>query len=94
MPKDKRDDSRLRPATMVNAARMAARGYRRERDLPVATGGQSAFGDALLALLQRQEAMLEGMRRRRVAEYRPLRHLQVLTALIAEGCGDTAPVTA
>lgn len=93
MRKDQ-DDGRLRPVAMVRAARMAARGYQRERDLAAATKGESARGEALLALLQRQEAALEGMRRRRVAAYRPLRHLQVLTALIAEGCSDTAPATA
>ena len=74
-----------RPKILVTTARIAARQYRRRRDLPGAVPGlltQSV--DKILPKLVEVEAMCEDARRAKSAAYRPGRHVQVLAALLAE----------
>ncbi len=75
----------MRPALMVRAAAIAARHYRRERDLAAAVPGLLAEPErALLPRLAHEEAALETRRRAGRAGYRPGRHLAVLAAFVAE----------
>ena len=74
-----------RPSLLVQTAQAAARNYRHARDLPGAVPGllSRASGQIVPYLLQ-AEADCEDERKRRVATYRPSRHVQVLAALLAE----------
>lgn len=79
------DRPMLRPALMVRAARLGAKSYIRERDLPGAVAGLLSKPEKeILPALAHRERQLEDMRRQARPGYRPAQHLQVLAALIAE----------
>lgn len=74
-----------RPVTMVACARFGARRYCRERDLPGAVPGLLAGRrDAILPRLIVEERRCEEARLARCVTYRPARHVQILSALLAE----------
>ena len=74
-----------RPLTLAACARIGARRYRRQRDLPGAVRGLLAGDDAaILPRLIIEEQRCEKARRGRTAEYRPGQHVQILAALLAE----------
>ncbi|MEM9146005.1 MAG: DUF6477 family protein [Pseudomonadota bacterium] len=74
-----------RPGLLARTAHLGARLYRRERDLPGAIPGLLARPEAqILPRLAQAEARCEDERRRRAPEYRPGRHVQILSALLAE----------
>lgn len=80
-----------RPSPLARTASAAARLYRRERDLPGAVPGLLARPETqILPRLAEAEARCEDERRRRAPEYRPARHVQILSALLAEA-GAAAP---
>ena len=89
-----------RPLILVEAARLAAQRYDRERDLPVITGALPGRGAALMLLAER-EGLQNAARLRGDTAYRASRHVRVLAALIAEhrasgdarAAGAEAPVT-
>ncbi|WP_010139523.1 DUF6477 family protein [Oceanicola sp. S124] len=74
-----------RPGLLVKAARMAAEDYQRDRHLPGLIGGPAPrrHGAAALDLMGR-EAELEQLRREGATTYSSLRHVRLLSALIAE----------
>ena len=79
----------IRPRLMVEAARAGAALYQRARDLPgVLAGAMPGLGNAsqatVLARLTEVEHACEDLRRGRSPAYRPGRHVQVLSALLAE----------
>ena len=82
----------LRPKLLIETARIGARMYQRKRDLTaaLAEGGAAPVLDgAILARLSAAERDCEEMRRMRSPAYRPGRHVQVLSALLAEaGAGQ------
>ena len=72
-----------RPRILVNAARHGLAGYRRDRDL------RRLIDDALpperaVPRLMSEEERLEDTRRAGDAAYSVMRHIEVLSALIAE----------
>ena len=75
----------IRPKLLIETARFGARHYRRERDLPGAIPGllARALGQ-IVARLSEAERHCEELRRERSPAYRPARHVQILSALIAE----------
>ena len=74
-----------RPKLLVHTARIGARNYRRDRDLPGAVPGLLAQAQELiLPKLAAAEAQCERDRRAKSAAYRPGRHVQILAALLAE----------
>lgn len=74
-----------RPPLLVRAARFALDGYDRHRQLAQILGeGTTARGGKAIVLLLEIEAELEADRKAHKAEYTALRHIDVLTALIAE----------
>ncbi len=75
----------IRPKLLIDTARIGARLYRRERDLPGAIAGLSmAPPGRIVTRLRDAEWRCEELRRRRSPAYRPGRHVQILSALIAE----------
>ncbi|MGF1502148.1 MAG: DUF6477 family protein [Paracoccaceae bacterium] len=75
----------MRPALLSRAASAAARAYRRDRDLPGAIPGLAGQPVAtILGRLVSTEAAWEEARRQQAPGYRPARHVQVLSALLAE----------
>ena len=72
-----------RPRLLVQAARLGMADYRRERDLRRIAGTPAAPDHALPALLD-AEAALEQTRRAGDAGYDIARHVEVLSALMAE----------
>lgn len=74
-----------RPLLLVKTARIGARHYRRDRDLPGAIAGLlNRPPDEIIPRLARAEAQCEDDRRAGAAAYRPGRHVQILAALLAE----------
>ena len=74
-----------RPKLLVHTARIGAKHYRRERDLPGAIPGLLAQENPqILPRLAEAEAQCERDRRAKSAAYRPGRHVQILAALLAE----------
>lgn len=74
-----------RPRILVKTAKIAARHYRRTRDLPGAVPGLLAQSvEKILPRLVEAEAVCETERRAHSAAYRPGRHVQILAALLAE----------
>lgn len=74
-----------RPKILIKTARIGAAHYRRERDLPGAIPGlMSKPVDKILPDLIEAEQQCENDRRNRSAGYRPGRHVQILSALLAE----------
>lgn len=85
----------IRPRLMIEAARAGARLYQRARDLPGALAGghplaPSASPGVILARLSEIEWACEDLRRSRSPAYRPGRHVQVLSALLAEAANARA----
>ncbi len=75
----------IRPKLLIETARIGARLYRRERDLPGAIPGLSAKARGeIVTRLRDAEWQCEELRRRRSPAYRPGKHVQILSALIAE----------
>jgi hypothetical protein len=74
-----------RPAILVDAARHAAEGYRRRRDLRrmLRTAIPATARAALVQLLP-IEAALERRRREGDSLYSPARHVDILCAVMAE----------
>ncbi|MGF1446429.1 MAG: DUF6477 family protein [Pikeienuella sp.] len=84
-PADDKPPSLCRPALLARAARRAAAGYQRARDLPAALPG--LFGQAgprIVEKLREAEARCETDRREGSVGYKPSRHVQILAALLAE----------
>lgn len=74
-----------RPKILVRTARIGAAQYRRDRDLPGAIPGLLSQPQAqILPKLVEAEARCEEERRSKSAAYRPGRHVQILSALLAE----------
>ena len=75
----------IRPKLLIETARIGARLYRRERDLPGAIPGLSATARGqIVTRLRDAEWHCEDLRRRHSPAYRPGKHVQILSALIAE----------
>ena len=75
----------IRPKLLIETARIGARLYRRERDLPGAIPGLSTAPlRRIVARLRDAEWQCEELRRRRSPAYRSGKHVQILSALIAE----------
>ena len=75
----------IRPKLLIETARIGARLYRRERDLPGAIPGLSTEPRGrIVARLRDAEWQCEELRRRRSPAYRSGKHVQILSALIAE----------
>lgn len=85
-----------RPRLLSRAAREGARIYKRERDLQNALPGAAGprRGRDIVSRLLSIEAQIEADRRAHAAGYSPTRHVQVLSALVAEAlalrAGDDA----
>lgn len=80
----------IRPRLVIEAARAGAAGYRRGRDLAGLLADGCRSRDAIVARLAEVEQGCESLRRSRSPAYRPVRHVQVLAALLAEAAGDQA----
>lgn len=74
-----------RPSLLIRAARIGVQEYRRERDLQrlVQSAGLPSPERAIATLLD-EESRLETTRRSGDGNYSPMRHVEVLIALIAE----------
>ena len=70
-----------RPKILMQAAKICAKGYKRETMLPRLLGASAA---RVVEVLRVQEEGLEGERQARVSTYSPQAHVEVLSALIAE----------
>ena len=70
-----------RPKILMKAARICAKGYRRETMLPSLLGATSA---RVIELLDSKESALEDDRKARASTYSAQLHVEVLSALIAE----------
>lgn len=82
-----------RPKLLVRAARIGSADYRRERDLKRIVHQPEPLSPAgALSELIEIEADLEATRRNGAAGYSPVRHVEVLIALIAEAHLLTHPV--
>ena len=80
-----------RPRLLIKTARIGARIYRRERDLLGAVPGLLTGSPArILPSLIAAEQKCESDRRAKSAAYRPARHVQILSALLAESAGAQA----
>lgn len=79
----------LRPQLLVRTAKIGARLYIRQRDLPGAVPGLLAQPEhRILPQLIEAELKNERERRSKMASYRPARHLQILSALLAEAAAQ------
>lgn len=74
-----------RPRLLIRAARIGVAEYRRERDLCrlMKSADLPSPGHAVSKLLD-EEGQLEDIRQRGDAAYSPMRHVEVLIALMAE----------
>jgi len=70
-----------RPKILMQAARMCAKGYKRETMLPRMLGASSSM---VLELLKDRESELEQERKARAGTYSAQMHVEVLSALMAE----------
>ena len=70
-----------RPKILLHAARICAKGYKRETMLPRLLGASTA---RVVEVLRVQEEGLEGERRARIGTYSAQVHVEVLSALMAE----------
>jgi len=70
-----------RPKILMQAAKICAKGYRRETMLPRLLGASAA---RVVEVLRVQEEGLEGERLAQVSTYSPQAHVEVLSALLAE----------
>ena len=84
----------IRPKTLIDTARIGARLYRRERDLQGAIPGASTRADGQIIIrLSEAERQCEELRRGCSPAYRPGKHVQILSALIAEADQDANKIT-
>jgi hypothetical protein len=75
----------IRPKLLIETARIGARLYDRKRDLAGAIRGAGAgAGRQIFARLSEAERLYEQLRRARSPAYRSGKHVQILSALIAE----------
>ena len=75
----------IRPKLLIETARIGAGLYRRARDLSGAIPGLSARANGqIVARLREAERKCEELRRDHSPAYRPGKHVQILSALIAE----------
>jgi len=75
----------IRPKLLIETARLGARLYRRERNLAGAIPGLStAPHGRIVTRLRDAEWHCEELRRGHSPAYRPGKHVQILSALIAE----------
>jgi hypothetical protein len=75
----------IRPKLLIETARIGARLYRRERDLAGAIPGLSISARGrIVTRLRDAEWQCEELRRLHSPAYRPGKHVQILSALIAE----------
>ena len=75
----------IRPKLLIETARIGARLYRRESDLSGAIPGLStAARGRIVTRLRDAEWQCEELRRFHSPAYRPGKHVQILSALIAE----------
>lgn len=72
-----------RPRILIDAARCGADSYDRRRDLMRILGRLPRSGPAMMSLFEIEDGM-DRARREKGADYRPLAHVSVLTALIGE----------
>ncbi len=80
-----------RPKLLVEAARHGAKLYSRKRDLKRLIGGHAYRSHAqILDTLSQREANLDLDRRDKQATYSVTRHVQVLSALMAESTAKEA----
>ncbi len=70
-----------RPKILLQAARICAKGYKRETMLPRLLGASAA---RVVEVLRVQEEGLESDRQGRLSTYSPRTHVEVLSALFAE----------
>ncbi len=70
-----------RPRILMQAARICAKGYRRETMLPALLGASSA---KVVDLLTEKERALEAGRRAQDGTYSAQTHVEVLSALLSE----------
>jgi len=70
-----------RPKILLQAARICAKGYRRETMLPALLGASHA---KVVDLLTAKELALEADRRASEASYSAQAHIEVLSALLSE----------
>lgn len=77
--------TRSRPSLLITAARHAAGGYRREKQLPRLLSTQKSLrhGEAILKLLD-IEAELNDRRVEGRADYAPARHIMLWAAILGE----------
>lgn len=74
-----------RPRLLIRAARAGAADYRRDRDLcRLLSGGPTPAPAEAVERLIAEETTLETTRRRGAAGYSPMRHVEVLIALMSE----------
>lgn len=74
-----------RPRLLIRAARFGLADHRREQGLRRVLGDAAApLGERTLARLLDREQELEEARRDGLATYRPARHVEALTAVMAE----------
>jgi len=93
LPETSADTPLIRPRLIIETARLGARAYQRGRDLAsaLAMAGSAAVPasrEIILARLSDAEMACEELRRERSPAYRPGRHVQVLSALLAEAAPD------
>lgn len=72
----------FRPSILVQAARHAARAYRRDAHCPAFARAEGQV--EIISKLEPVEEALEEARRTRVPGYSPARHVHILGALLAE----------
>lgn len=78
-------NSLRRPSLLIRAARLGVRDYRRERDLGRLVHAEELPNPAsAVSTLLSEEQALESIRQAGDASYSPMRHVEVLIALIAE----------
>lgn len=74
-----------RPRLLIRAARIGVAEYRRERDLcRLMKSADLPTPRSALSTLIDEEGQLEEIRKRGDANYSPMRHVEVLIALMAE----------
>lgn len=74
-----------RPRLLIRAARIGVGEYQRERDLCRLIGSaKTPSPESAVATLLTEEGQLEETRKRGDATYSPMRHVEVLIAIIAE----------
>jgi len=73
--------STFRPKILLEAARICAKGYKRETMLPLLLGASPA---RVIAILKMREEAMEDERKSCICTYSAQAHIEVLSALMAE----------